>query len=54
MFRVFIGVKADGTVTTVVKEGCGSLQPDSLLDMIEVSLSECFILYLTRPWEERA
>ncbi|KAL5111663.1 Exosome complex component RRP42 [Taenia crassiceps] len=37
--RIFVAVLADGTITAIIKEGCGSLQIDSLMDMIEIGQS---------------
>nr|VZI12388.1 unnamed protein product [Spirometra erinaceieuropaei] len=34
--RVLVSVKADGTLTSLIKEGCGSLQVDTLLEMVEI------------------
>ncbi len=33
-----VGVTEDGSVTAINKDGAGSLDPDSILDMIEVRL----------------
>lgn len=37
-FSIFVAVRADGTITVIIKEGCGSLRIDSVMDMIEVGL----------------
>ncbi|CDS40187.1 exosome complex exonuclease RRP42 [Echinococcus multilocularis] len=37
--RVFVAVRADGTITTIIKEGCGSLRIESVMDMIEIGQS---------------
>ncbi|KAL5966350.1 Exosome complex component RRP42 [Taenia solium] len=37
--RIFVAVRADGTITAIIKEGCGSLRIDSVMDMIEIGQS---------------
>ncbi|VDN96655.1 unnamed protein product [Rodentolepis nana] len=32
--RVFVAVRCDGTITTIIKEGCGSQHVDSLINMV--------------------
>ena len=40
LFRLIMGVTEQGTVTALNKDGSGSLDPDSILDMMDVSLSQ--------------
>ncbi|VDD83699.1 unnamed protein product [Mesocestoides corti] len=35
--RVLVAVRADGTITALIQEGCGSLQAESLMEMVKVS-----------------
>ncbi|VUZ48615.1 unnamed protein product, partial [Hymenolepis diminuta] len=32
--RIFVAVRSDGTITTIIKEGCGSQRVDSLIKMV--------------------
>ncbi|KAM3173296.1 hypothetical protein ACTXT7_012783 [Hymenolepis weldensis] len=34
--RIFVAVHSDGTITTIIKEGCGSQRVDSLINMVSV------------------